>query len=339
MTLRLSLARAPAAGTVAMARQAVKPDPRTAALRRFAVSITALTVVGHTLLGFEQAYATPVVAVLTAYSVELLLETVEARARGRPAKYAGSPMMLLDFLLPAHIAGLACAMLLYANSRLWPVVFAVTVAICSKYVIRVRVSGRSRHVLNPSNVGIVVTLLLFPWVGIAPPYQFTEWVSGPVDWIIPAAVLAAGTMLNAKLTKKMPLIAGWLGGFALQAVVRTSVEHTATESALLVMSGAAFVLFTNYMITDPGTTPTRPWRQAMFGLATAAAYGVLVYGHVVFGLFFSLAIVCAGRGVGLAALSWWRRRTPRTADSHAPSPVPADPAHDPTSQQPALGRP
>jgi enediyne biosynthesis protein E5 len=278
-------------------------DPRTAALRRFAISITALTIIGLVFLGFEQAYITPIVAVLTAYVVELALETIDARAARRPAKYRGSLVKFVDFLLPAHITGLACSMLLYANSELGPVVFAVTVGMASKYVIRVTVNGKSRHVLNPSNFGIVATLLTFHWVGIAPPYEFSEWISGPIDWIIPAAILGAGTMLNAKLTKKIPLIAGWVGGFALQAVIRTAIEHTATESALLVMTGTAFVLFSNYMITDPGTTPMRPWRQVAFGVAAAATYGLLVYLHVVFGIFFCLLIVCAGRGIGLWVIS------------------------------------
>jgi hypothetical protein len=316
----------PAALGSARRTKAKPADPRIAALRRFALSITVLTIVGLTLLGFEQAYATAVVAVLVAYAVELALETVEAAAQHRTPRYWGSPVRLMDFLLPAHITGLACAMLLYASSELWPVIFAVTVAVGSKYVIRVKVKGRPRHVLNPSNIGIVATLLLFPWVGIAPPYQYTEWVRGPVDWIIPLAVLTAGTMLNAKLTRKIPLIAGWVGGFALQAVVRTNIEHTSTASALLVMTGTVFILYTNYMITDPGTTPMHPWRQVAFGAAAAITYGVLVYLHVVFGLFFCLAIVCAARGLGLALLPWWQRVRRRNGAERPGAPPAGHPA-------------
>ncbi|MBO2455777.1 enediyne biosynthesis protein UnbU [Actinomadura barringtoniae] len=284
-------------------------DPRVAALRRFAMSITALTVLGHLVLGFEQAYLTPVVAVLVAYALDLALETLDALGRGRLPKYFGGRKDMLDFLLPAHITGLACAMLLFASSRLGPVIFAVTVAIASKYVFRMRVGGKVRHVLNPSNFGIAMTLLAFPWVGIAPPYEFTERIGGPLDWLVPAAILAAGTMLNAMLTKKIPLIAAWVGGFALQAIVRGVLEGTGPVSALLVMSGTAFVLFTNYMITDPGTTPVKPARQAAFGFVTAIVYGLLVTAHIAFGLFFALVIVCAGRGACLALLGL-RRRTP-----------------------------
>jgi enediyne biosynthesis protein E5 len=283
------------------------PDPRTTALRRFAMSITAFTVLGHAFLGFEQAYATPLTALLVAYAMELGLERIDAAANGRPVKYAGGWVRLVDFLLPAHISALACAMLLYANDRLEPVIFAVIVSIASKYLIRVRLNGNLRHVLNPSNTGIVAVLLLFPWVGIAPPYHFTEWVSGPLDWIIPVVILASGTMLNAMLTKKMPLILGWVGGFAAQAVIRTVIDGTATVTALTVMTGTAFVLFTNYMITDPGTTPVKPSRQVLFGIAAAAVYGLLVHFHIVFGLFFALVITCVIRGAALAVISLRQR--------------------------------
>lgn len=291
-------------------------DPRSEALRRFAMSITAFTVLGHAWLGFEQAYATPVVAVLVAYVLELGLEAVDAKTTGRPARYGRSVREVVEFLLPAHITGLACAMLLYANSELWPVVFAVVAAIASKHIVRVRINGRLRHVLNPSNTGIAFTLVLFPWVGIAMPYEFTEWIGGPLDWVIPAAIFASGTMLNAKLTGKGPLIIGWVGGFTLQALIRTAIEGTATKSALLVMTGTAFVLFTNYMITDPGTTPVRPSRQVVFGAATAGVYGLLVHAHVVFGFFFALVIVCAARGFLIVAAN--RRRGQVTAEVPAP---------------------
>ncbi|MFI7445607.1 enediyne biosynthesis protein UnbU [Nonomuraea indica] len=291
-------------------------NPRTAALRRFALSITVFTLLGHLWLGFEQAFVTPVAAVTFAYLLDLALETAEAWAEKREPKYRAEG--LFDFLLPAHISGLACAMLLYANDRLWPVLFAVAVAISTKYLIRVRVAGKRRHVLNPSNAGIAITLLVFPWVGIAPPYHFTEWVSSPIDWLIPAFILVAGTLLNAGLTKKMPLILGWVGAFFAQALIRTWIDGTATTSALVVMTGVAFVLFTNYMITDPGTTPVRPRNQVVFGAATAVVYGLLVHFHIVYGLFFALVIVCAGRGLLLAALAA-RTAPPQRSDAPVPA--------------------
>ncbi|MFC7221072.1 enediyne biosynthesis protein UnbU [Streptomyces polyrhachis] len=303
------------------------PCRRSKALRRFAMSITAATVLGHTVLGFEQAYATPLISVAAAVLTELLLETVEAWGQRRSPRYARPAGEFVDFLLPAYIGGLACAMLLYANSNLWPTVLAAVVGVSSKYLIRVKVRGAARHVLNPSNFGIVVVLLAFPWVGIAPPYQFGEWLTGWVDAVPPLVVLVLGSLLNGKLTGKLPLILGWLGGFAAQALLRGAFTDVATLSALLVMTGPAFVLFTNYMITDPGTSPFRKRNQVVFGVTIAAVYGVLVHFHIVFGLFFALIIACVLRaGVLLAVNLRDRGAVPaprQEAAAPAPQPQPA----------------
>ena len=278
-------------------------DLRLAALRRFAAAISILTILGHAFLGFEQAYAHVAVALATAYSLELGLEVIEALACQRPLAIRGGAMAVVDFLLPAHITGLACAMLLYPNERLAPIAFAVSVGIGSKAVLRAPNGRGWRHFLNPSNTGIAATLLLFPWVGIAPPYQFTENLSGWADGLLPLLIVCTGTFINGRLTGRLPLIAAWLGGFVAQAAVRSAVFATPFGAALGPMTGVAFVLFTFYMITDPATTPTR-WRgQLAFGAAVALAYGVLQTVHVVYGLFFALAAVCALRGAWLLALA------------------------------------
>jgi hypothetical protein len=287
-------------------------ERRNAALRRFGVSITAFTIAGAFWLGFEDSWAQPVVALLTAYVLDLTLETLEAWAQRRRPRYLGGPSAFVNYMLPAHISALSIALLVYPNARLWPIVFATAVAVSSKFVLRAPVDGGWRHFLNPSNVGISLTLILFPWVGISPPYQFTENIFGLLDWIVPAAVLASGTLLNAKLTGKGPLILGWIVAFALQGIVRATVNGTPLVAPLMPMTGLVFVLYTNYMITDPGTTPLGRRAQVAFGAATAAVYGALVSAHVVFGLFFALTIVCAARGVGLYLLALRplvRRRT------------------------------
>ncbi|GAA5127453.1 enediyne biosynthesis protein UnbU [Haloechinothrix salitolerans] len=274
---------------------------RVRALQRFALSITVFTVLGHTVLGFEQAPIAPIMAILVSYATAVLFEALDAWALGRDPEFRGGLSALAIFLLPAHISGLACAMLLWGNSSVWPYVFAVTVANASKYVVRVRARGRLRHVLNPSNAGIAITLILFPWVGIAPPYHFTNNISGALDWLVPLGILVLGTMLNAGLTGKMPLVLGWVGGFVAQAVLRWALLDHALLGALLPVTGVAFLLFTNYMITDPGTTPFKTRNQVVFGLVTAAVYGVLVVSEVVFGLFFALVITCLLRGLVLVA--------------------------------------
>lgn len=289
-------------------------DMRLAALRRFATAISILTCAGHAALGFEQAYAHVFAALATAYSVELALEIVDARACRRAVAFRGGALRVVDFLLPAHITALACAMLLYPNDQLGPIVFAAAFGVASKSVFRARIGGGRRHFMNPSNAGIAATLLVFPWVGVAMPYQFTENLHGAGDWLLPLVFVCVGSFLNARFTRRIPLIAGWVGGFVVQALVRSAWFGVRLVPALTPATGVAFVLFTFYMVPDPGTTPSRPRDQIWFGAAVATIYGALQVLHVVYGLFFALAIVCSVRGLAL-----WAREAAALLRSRAPA--------------------
>lgn len=270
---------------------------RLGGLRRFAAAITILNILGHSLLGFEQALLHPLVALVTAYSVELALEYLDARFNNRAPRYAGGAVPMIDFLLSPHITAMAISMLTYANERLMPVVFATIVACGSKMLFRIPAGRGTRHFLNPSNFGITITLLLFPWVGIAPPYHFTENLAGIGDWALPAIIICSGTFLNARFTRRLPLIAAWLSCFVLQAFLRHLLLDASFMAGLMPMSGVAFILYTFYMVTDPATTPSSTRGQIYFGAGVAATYGLLMVYHVVFGLFFALTIVCALRGL------------------------------------------
>ena len=306
-----------------IAQEANNRADRLGGLRRFAVAITVLNILGHAFFGFEQSWAQPLVALASAYSVELLLEFIDARCNRRATRFSGGgARRFVEFLLSAHITGLACAMLLYANERLGPVIFASVVAICSKCVLRVPAGNGTRHFFNPSNFGITVTLLLFSWVSVAPPYQFTENMTGIGDWILPAVIICTGTFLNARFTHRLPLIAAWLGGFVAQAALRSLFFETPFGAALVPMTGVAFILYTFYMVTDPATTPAGRRDQIAFGLSVAAVYGLLMVSHVVFGLFFALTIVCTVRGLGMFARQWVKSRAGEEMDA-VPSAAPA----------------
>ena len=288
-----------------------KVDLRIAALVRFASAITVLNIVGHFYLGFEQSFAHAVVALITGYSVELFIETVKSIIDKRKPAFMGGVKEFIYFLLPAHITALAVSMLIFPNVALMPVVFGVAAGLLSKTILKIEINGRSRHFLNPSNTGIALVFLLFPWVGSAPPYQFTESVAGIGDWILVLIFISLGSFLNTKFTKKMPLILAWLAGFFLQAVIRTSIFDTATIAAIGPMTGVAFLLFTFYMVSDPSTTPMKMKNQIWFGLSVAFVYGILMELHIVFGLFFALAIVCSTRGLyfWISSLPFGAKRT------------------------------
>lgn len=296
-------------------------DRRLGGLRRFAVAITVLNVLGHTVLGFEQPWIVPFLVLATAYGLELAIEALDAWSSARRPRFLGGVRQFVDFLLPAHISALAVGMLVYANERLWVVVFAAAVAVASKSLIRVRMgpvtaSGMpvTRHVFNPSNFAIAVVLFLFPWVGGAPPYQFVTNVAGGWDVMLPLLVFTTGSLVNTKFTGRMPLVAAWVGGFVAQALVRAAVNGTPWEAGLAPMTGLAFVLYTFYMITDPGTTPEAPRAQVAFGITVAAVYAAMVQLHLVFGFYYALTIVCGARGMWLASRAWTARAA--TVEAH-----------------------
>ena len=285
---------------------------RLGGLRRFAIAISILNILGHTVLGFEQSWAQPLVALATAYSLELLLEVLCCWSVGRKPAFTGGLKNFVDFLLPAHISALAVGMLIYANDRLWVVAFGVAVAITSKLLLRMPVGDKSRHFYNPSNFGITVTLLLFTWVSISPPYHFTENLDRIGDWLLPSIIVFTGSFLNARFTRRVPLILAWVSGFVAQAAIRSVIFDTPLLPALAPMTGLPFVLYSFYMVTDPATTPFQTRSQIIFGASVAAVYGILIVAHVVFGLFFALTIVCTARGIYHYALAWTTSRSQTT---------------------------
>ncbi len=295
-------------------------DLRLPALRRFAFAITVLNLLGHTVLGFEQSWAAPLAALAAAYAAEIALELIAAWQQGRRPRFLAGGFSvggMIDFLLSAHISGLAVSMLLYSGERLAPIVFAAVVAIGSKHVFRAPAPGAppgagSRHFLNPSNFGITVTLLAFSYVGIAQPYMFTEKLSATGAWVLPAVLVCAGTFFNGRFTRKLPLIAGWVGGFGLQAMARWWAFGNLPRASLMPLTGVALLLFTFYMVTDPATTPVGARHQVAFGAAVAAVYGALLASHVVFTPFFALTLVAMGRGA-LLWLGAWRLRATAAA--------------------------
>lgn len=284
-----------------------------AALRRFALAITVLTILGHAFLGFEQSIAQPLVALATAYAMQIVLEVADTWSEGHQPRFAGGPLSLMNFLLSAPFTALAIAMLLYFNDPLWVVAFATAVAIGSETLLRAPIGRGTRHFLNPSNFGITVTRLLFPWVGLVPPWQFTANLFGAADWVLPALILVLGSYLNFRYTRRGPLIVAWLVSFILQAVLRAVLGRTSLLPSIVPATGVAALLFTFYMAPDPATTPESFGGQILFGASIAAVYAILVSLHVAFGFFYALAIVCAMRGLALYAMRFTAGRRRQSA--------------------------
>jgi hypothetical protein len=280
---------------------------RNFALWQFTVFITLWNILGHTWLGFEQSWIQPLLSVGTAVAIQFLLEWLDAWGNGRTPRFMTSWVEAINLAPPAIISGLATAMMLYPNERLWPVMFAAAVAICSKVLFRAPIGGgRTQHIFNPSNIGISSTLVLMPWIGLAPPYHYTENLIGLWHWLVPSVIICLGSFLHYRFTGRLPLIVAWIVGYALQGTLRSWFLGSPWLAEVSAMTSAAFVLFTLYMIPDPATTPLKFWRQIGFGFMVAGMYGLLLTFHCVFGLFLALTFSAALRGVTLYLIAGWQ---------------------------------
>ncbi len=292
--------KTPAFNTTVLFYPNKNPKLRLFALWYFTVLMIVWNILGHTFLGFEQSHAATFVAIGTGIFVQFFLEWVDARAKNREVRWAGGWGNFINALPAAMIPAFAVSMLIYPNERLWPFAFATALAIGSKVLFRAPVGGGlTQHIFNPSNFGIAMTLVLFPQVGFAPPYHFTENLVGVWHWILPVFILFTGVIIHGFFTGRLPLVAAWLIGFALQGQIRALLYGFPPIVPLMPMTSAAFIVFTLYMVPDPATTPLKPWRQAAFGFSVAMVYGIIQMMHLVFGLFFALITVCAIRGISL----------------------------------------
>jgi hypothetical protein len=292
------ITHAPIPRSIAAAVPKKKADPRIG-LYNSAGLATLLAVIGHAFLGFEQSIAQMFVALAAGYSTALILEAVDATSNDRPILWRGGLKKMVLFLLPSHMTAITTSFLIFVSDRYSIMVFTVVLAVASKYLFKVQLNGRKRHFMNPSNFGIAATFVVFPWVGLIP-YEYTTHTYGIADWIVPGVIVMLGFRLNYLFTKRLTIIASWLGFYVLQAVVRSELYDLNLWASLMPMTGVAFLLFTFYMITDPMTSPRSQRGQFIYGGLMA-----LVYGLIKFGWFFAVTIMAAGRG---ALIAWDNRR-------------------------------
>ncbi len=105
----------------------------------------------------------------------------------------------------------------------------------------------------------------------------------------------------------------------------TLPDNTAVPLAVpfLPMTSAGFILFSLYVIPDPATTPSKPARQVVFGLSGAAIYALLFVAHVVYGIFFALALTSATRGLSLHVYALLKRERAVAPEAIEPTRIPA----------------
>ncbi len=199
----------------------------------------------------------------------VLTQFIGARFPGQAAFDPRSPL----------ISGLSLCLLLRTNNPLLLVTAAV-VAVASKFVIR----WHGKHIFNPTNFAIVVTIAL---TGQA-------WVS-PAQW-------------GSKLY--FAFLMACLGGIVIHSAMRSDVSYAFIAAYAAILFGRAWwlgdplaipmkqfqsgalLLFTFFMISDPKTTPDSRAGRVIFALLVASGAAFVQFGlYRTNGLLWSLATV------------------------------------------------
>lgn len=233
--------------------------------RWFQISaLTALLVYGMTQLHFEVAPAQAAVTLATV----LLTQFIGTRCARLPAFDPKS----------ALISGLSLCLLLRTNSLALAALAAV-ITIASKFLVRVN----GKHLFNPTNFGLVATML----------------ATGGAVWVSP------GQWGNVAF---FAFLIVCLGGLVVMRAERSDVTLAFIASYLALIIGrslwlgeplaipfhrlqsGALLLFTFFMISDPRTTPDSRTGRILF--ATLVAWGAWYVQFRLFrtnGLLWSLA--------------------------------------------------
>jgi Na+-translocating ferredoxin:NAD+ oxidoreductase RnfD subunit len=273
-------------------------DPR---LHVAAVIVT-IHVLGQTKLHFQVTVPQVLAAILTCAILEVALTFRTTRSFVWPAS--------------AMLTGSGVALILRVpgtpndrwSTHAWYVFAGVAAfSLLTKYVIRYRGS----HVFNPSNIGLVVTFVVFGSTRVEP-LDFW-WGPMSVGMIMAYAVILIGGLL---ITARLGLLAAaatfWIvlaaGVGLLAASGHCMVARWAFAPVCgfdywrVIVTSPEVLIFLFFMITDPKTVPAGRVGRVVFGLLVAVASTLLMapqtneFGTKV-ALLGGLTVVCACRPI------------------------------------------
>ncbi len=255
------------------------------------ILITLILLAGHLSFGILESWQRTLLAIATAFVVELTLGRLITGSWPHPAS--------------AYITGISVGILIRSPAY-WPYALCSALSITSKYVLRLK----DRHIWNPSNFGICAMLFLAPFVVASLSVQWgNNYWPMVVIWIL-------GSIIIARL-KRFHISATYVVCFLLFAGVRAMITGHPYEAEVAPITGPMYQLYVFFMITDPKTTVRPRWGQC--AVAASVAFVEMLYrlNENVHAPYYALFIV------GPAALlieMWWASRKAANVEG------PAEPA-------------
>ena len=241
-------------------------DPRITLL----VALSTWTLLGHEVLYFNKSTEQILIPVVICALLDIVLGLITARKILVP--------------LSGAITGLSLGILLESYDTTIFIVASIW-AIASKHLVQ----AKGHHWFNPSNFGVVATLLLSH--GLATVAPGSQWGG---DFRYAVIIFLIGMVMMWRVNR-LPLVVGWLAGYVLMGLVRMAVGQGGFVFVLGPMTGAEFTLFTFSMIPDPKTSPSSRPAQMGWGLAIGVLDGLLRLAGFRFSMFYALFVLCALR--------------------------------------------
>ena len=157
----------------------------------------------------------------------------------------------------AYISGISVGILM-KSSLLWPFLLCGLISITSKYVLRIG----SRHLWNPTNLGMTVMLFLASQhVGSLNVQAGNNGLALVTIWIL-------GSMVMLKLGRfHIPF--AFILAFVPLSFLRSAVTGHPWQAEIAPMTSPMFQLYIFFMITDPKTTVRGWWKKV--GVAVLVA--------------------------------------------------------------------
>jgi hypothetical protein len=276
----------------------VLPSRRDPRLRLSAV-ILALQVLGQTVLGFKLSIAQILVSIGVCAAIDAALIFRSSHVLAWPAS--------------GILTGNSVAFILRASGTRhgdwWSLhgvqwfVLACLLSLLSKHLIR----PGGRHLFNPSNVGLVWTLLVIG-PGLVFP-QYLWWGAFGVPVALAFAVILLGGLWVLPSVRMVPMAASFLitlavlvgllaaGGRSFVAIWHNG-PLTGTQYWANICLSPELLVFAFFMMSDPQTAPRAARARVVYGAATAAiAAGLLAFQTTEFGIklaiLSSLTLTCA----------------------------------------------
>lgn len=293
-----------------------RSDPRL----KLSVVITALQVLGQTVLGFKVSIAQILVTVGLCAAVEAVVTFRRQH--------------LLIWPASGILTGNSVAFIFRASGTrhgdwfslhgIGYFVLAALLSLGSKYLIR----PGGRHLFNPSNIGLVGALLLVGPAHVFPQYLWWGPLRAPV--IAALAVILVGGLWVLRPVRMIPMALAFLatfwaltGIFAATGASFFAIWHTGPVSGAAYWADIALspevLVFVFFMMSDPQTAPKDPGGRVLYGAATAVvAAGLLAAQPTEFGI--KLAILAAlVVTCGLVPLMRWAGQRPAAATPATPA--------------------